>query len=877
MQSPIVSLPAIATADASALPFRTALRNIALANGTRLLQRKLVAEIVREYSLAARAASRRSSGFSGEFWKGRFPGEGVAMFHWLGEIISRGWVIVLGVWLLVFFWLRAFAPPFNDLAKEGEFVFLPATMPSRQGESLLNQAFPERKTSSNIVVVVHREEEGGLTDADKDFIEETLKPALLAIRERYNAQPTDAANNESRPAPEKLFGTIHTFADTGIGELLVSDDQKASLITVDLTIDFLDTRNWKPVQDVVDLLESYRTGHTLPKGLQLALTGSAVLGRDLSSAEAASARNTGPLTIGLVIVLLIVIYRAPLIALVPLLTLFVSVDVSLHLLTLLAQAGYVPLFKGLQEYTTVITYGPGIDYCLFLIARYEENLEACLRPREALAQAIGQVGAAIVASAATVICGIGMLAFAQFGKFHQAGIGISFSLTITLIATLTLTPALLYLAGHWAFWPKPGVRCSENADQGAKAGEHAVQQDLFQPMWTFMGRVIERHPLPLLLGTFAGMAPFIVLAVVVYHHVNYGLLESLPRAATSAAGARVLEQHFPAGITGPVGVLLRNTKVDFTDPDQIAMIDQLGEGLMKRQKELQIADVRSVANPLGAAHASAEPEDNQSMIQRMLTRKVTHTRSIEQYVSATGKNEGHVTELEVLLTTNPFSIQSIHALDRLMPAIREELPQGLAENTTLAFVGPTASVRDVNVISQSDQQRIYLLVVGCVFAILVLLLRSVGLSLYLLVTVLLSYLATLGVTWLLFYALDPIGFIGLDWTVPLFLFVVLIAVGEDYNIFLVTRIHEEQQRHGPRKGVTVALFRTGGIITSCGFIMAGTFASLCIGTLARMQQLGVALAFGVLLDTFVIRPILVPAFLLVLNDERYGNLGRYLK
>lgn len=799
------------------------------------------------------------------------------MFHRLGELISHGWLLILGAWLLLFFYLRAFAPPFNDLAKEGEFVFLPATMPSRQGELLLNQAFPDRKTSSNIVVIVHREEEGGLTDADRDFIEETLKPALLAIRDRFDAPAAGSVHDRSSPTRDKLFGSIHTFSDTGIGDLLVSDDQKASLITIDLTIDFLDTGNWEPVQDVANLLESYRTDKRLPKGLELAVTGSATLGRDLSSAEAASARNTGPLTIGLVIVLLIVIYRAPLIALVPLLTLFVSVDVSLHLLTLLAQAGYVPLFKGLQEYTTVITYGPGIDYCLFLIARYEENLEGCVRPREALAQAIGQVGAAIVASAATVICGIGMLSFAQFGKFHQAGIGISFSLTITLIATLTLTPAMLFMAGHWAFWPKPGVRCSENADQGAEPGEHAVQQDLFQPMWTYMGGVIERHPLPLLLGTLAGMAPFIVLAIVVYQHVNYGLLESLPKAATSAAGVRVLDQHFPPGITGPVGVLLQNTKVDFTDPDAIGMIDELAESLMKRQQELQIADIRSVANPLGVKHASANSNDNDSMVQRMLTRKVTHTRSIEQYVSATEKIEGHVTELEILLTTNPFSIQSVHALDRLMPAIREALPQGLADGTTLAFVGPTASVRDVNVISQSDQQRIYLLVVGCVFAILVLLLRSFGLSLYLLITVLLSYLATLGVTWLLFYALDPTGFIGLDWTVPLFLFVVLIAVGEDYNIFLVTRIHEEQQRHGPKKGVTVALFKTGGIITSCGFIMAGTFASLCIGSLARMQQLGVALAFGVLLDTFVIRPILVPAFLMVLNDDRYGNLGRYLK
>lgn len=132
-------------------------------------------------------------------------------------------------------------------------------------------------------------------------------------------------------------------------------------------------------------------------------------------------------------------------------------------------------------------------------------------------------------------------------------------------------------------------------------------------------------------------------------------------------------------------------------------------------------------------------------------------------------------------------------------------------------------------------------------------------------------------TWLLFYGLEPTGFIGLDWTVLLFLFVVLIAAREDYNIFLVTRIHEEQEVHGPKKVIMVALAKTGSIITSCGFIVAGTFGPLSICTLARLNELGFGLAFGVLPDTFVIRPINVPAFLAIMHDEKYGNLVRPLK
>jgi putative drug exporter of the RND superfamily len=122
--------------------------------------------------------------------------------------------------------------------------------------------------------------------------------------------------------------------------------------------------------------------------------------------------------------------------------------------------------------------------------------------------------------------------------------------------------------------------------------------------------------------------------------------------------------------------------------------------------------------------------------------------------------------------------------------------------------------------------------------------------------------------------MDPANFSGLDWKVPLFLFTILIAVGEDYNIFLMTRVDEERKVHGPVKGVTSALERTGSIISSCGIIMAGTFSSLMAGSMVGMHQLGFALAVGVLVDTFIVRPIMVPSFLILLAQGRLGILSR---
>ena len=164
----------------------------------------------------------------------------------------------------------------------------------------------------------------------------------------------------------------------------------------------------------------------------------------------------------------------------------------------------------------------------------------------------------------------------------------------------------------------------------------------------------------------------------------------------------------------------------------------------------------------------------------------------------------------------------------------------------------------------------YVLVTLGVYVILVVLLRRPGICLYLILTVVLGYLASLGITELVFRSLhrgtEPWG--GLDWTVGFFLFVILVAVGEDYNILLMARVIEEEDKHGITEGTRRAVAHTGGIISSCGLIMAGTFGSMLTGTLTSLRELGFALGLGILLDTFLVRPILVPAFVVVMDRLR---------
>ena len=520
-----------------------------------------------------------------------------------------------------------------------------------------------------------------------------------------------------------------------------------------------------------------------------------------------------------------------------------------------------------RVFVIVVLFGAGTDYCLFLIARYSEELGRGRTRVEALGEAIGQVGGALIASAGTVIVGLGMLYFSSFAKIKYTGPTIALSLAVALAASLTLAPALLACLGRVMFWPFRAPHHTPGKDRESE-GLDALPMAGF---WVRVADLVVQHPLAILSVCLVVLAT--LAAAGARTKSNYNQLADLDPDRPSVIGAGVVRRYFAVGELSPAAALVDNPGMDFRSPAGRAAIAETSRRLVAIEN---VAEVRSLTQPVGKPLSADSTTSFLARLSEPLLRAAAESR----YVSLSPSKRSdlnHITRFDIVFKTDPFSEASLEALEHVREVLQGAATAGqpLEGTREIGLVGSTAAVNDLRRVTTSDQRRMYVLITLGVYAILVLLLRRPGISLYLIATVVLGYLASLGLTDLVFRALHrgPGPWEGLDWTVGFFLFVILVAVGEDYNIFLMARVVEEERKHGVTEGTRRAVAHTGGIISSCGLIMAGTFGAMLTGSLTSLRELGFALGLGVLLDTFLVRPILVPAFVVLVDRVRARRKG----
>jgi RND superfamily putative drug exporter len=371
-------------------------------------------------------------------------------------------------------------------------------------------------------------------------------------------------------------------------------------------------------------------------------------------------------------------------------------------------------------------------------------------------------------------------------------------------------------------------------------------------------------------------------------NVTYDISSQLAASAESRRGFRKLDEHFGIGEVNPTTVLLiHKTK---------RSMEVLGNQARQLSREMYSLDgvsgVRSADDPLG----DFPPDRAMSLLRKDAWERralKTHRLSQGHFFSSTPEFEGRLVRLDVVMDGNPFDVRTadrVTAMGKWLEA-RTADASSPWEGAEVFLAGTTPSIIDLRAVTLSDHRRIKIAVVTAVFLVLLVVIRRVVLCGYLIATVLLSYYATLGMTIVFFRWLYGADYLGLDWKLPLFLFVILVAVGQDYNVYLVTRILEEQKyRPGWLSALRRAVSKTGGIITACGLVMAGTFFSMTASawfpaikqwlggdidttasTLRGIVELGFALGLGVLVDTFYVRTILVPSFVAMFDRFKIGR------
>ncbi|GAB2476472.1 efflux RND transporter permease subunit [Promicromonospora xylanilytica] len=561
----------------------------------------------------------------------------------------------------------------------------------------------------------------------------------------------------------------------------------------------------------------------LPDGIDLYITGPAGFSSDLVSAFAGIDGILLGVALAAVLVILVVVYRSLLLPLAVLATSMFALCLALLTVWHLARSGVLLLSGQTQGILFILVIGAATDYALLYVARFREELVHTPDRWTATLRALRGSFEPILASGGTVIAGLLCLLLSELRSNSALGPVAAVGILFAMLAALTLLPALLLTLGRAAFWPRRPTYDPAAARAGAQGGG----------LWGRVSRGIRARPRTVWVTTAAVLA---LGCVGVTQLQATGVPQSELVLGTSEArtGQDRLAEHFPAGSGSPVYV--------------VAPEDELQRAADVLLREDGIAQVAVTAEtPSGTAPVTAD--------------------GIQAFGPAGGAPGGAapgaappptpepvVSDGAVLLQGTPDDAADSAAAEQTV----RDLRSAYAEAVPAALVGgESATDLDTNEASIRDRALIVPIVLVVILLILMLLLRAVLAPVLLILTTVLSFGTAMGVAALVFN--DLLGFPGADPAVPLFGFVFLVALGIDYNIFLMTRVREESLTHGTREGVLRGLRLTGGIITSAGLVLAATFTALAVIPVLFLAQLAFIVAFGVLLDTFAVRSLLVPA------------------
>lgn len=741
----------------------------------------------------------------------------------IGATIYRFRWQVVALWLVAMGGLHLFVPQPDKTAGLTRDM-LPADSPFYRALDEYAERFRDKSGKSEIVVVLERAD-APLTSRDFADAEELGRRLI----EPAGDEDADLLRDTTLRTPRSLEAM-------GTKNPLISADRQAAMVCLflphkDTSIDAV---------RMVDRVHAVIDAYPFAAGLQIGVTGSAGFCRDYLLAHEHSHDKTLTVTVIAVVTVLLLVYRAPLAAAVPLCAIGILTLITTQL-TVLGQG--LGLSTGTVErlFMLLLLFGAGVDYSLLFISRYKEYLAAARPSKEAVVLALENSLGAIVASASTTAAGLGMLCAARFGVFRDVGPAIVLALLVVGLASVSLVPAMVAILGPKLFWPRREGREVPSLDVSYR-----------RRLWESLAGVVTRRPGLVLVLTLAVLAWPAIEAVTLSW--SYDAHSSLPARYSASRGMDIVRRHWSVGEISHAKVLVVSPEPHPVD-EWVTVSARIVAGL---RGTAGLSDVRGLTTPLGVG------EGGMANVAALL---LGGSQVQSEFLSP----DQRAMVLSVTLEDAPQSPEAMASIDRIRSTIQTALAEA-SFPAQIHLTGATAETMDLRDVTQSDFRRVSVLSLAVILLIVAALLRDLVLSLFLVASTVAGYLATLGVTSWVFGLL---GSEGLDWEVQVFLFVVMVAVGQDYNLFLAVRMAQESHGLDIAPATRRALVHTGPVISSCGVIMAVTLGSMVVGEIKMLQQLGFALGLGMLVDTYVVRPLLLPSFV-VLTRRRMSKAAMFL-
>ncbi|WP_342025582.1 MMPL family transporter [Cytobacillus pseudoceanisediminis] len=696
------------------------------------------------------------------------------LLHSITDWVStkRGMWITIIAWLVLMIGLSA-GPKLGDY-KTNNFQSLPDEAKSIIAENKTEEYFPNKQGTPGILVFHNENGEVDIDEA-KQILEGIMLEDIDGIKTIIDISKL----------PPQALGSF------------ISEDKSTMIVPMELE-NGLGNDQYAEIND-----HASEVGNKIAKDLESTafyITGPAGIAGDTVKLFEQADFVLLIATVLIILVLLIAIYRSPLLAVIPLLATAIVYQVVNQSVALMG-AGGLEINNQTTSIMSILLFAAVIDYSLFVFSRYREELNHYENKYEAMKHAMRATGEPVFFAGGTVLAAMLVLFFADFRDYQNFAPIFGTAMFFIMLASVTLVPALFTLFGRKAFWPK--------------VPQYGTETEVKHKVWGPLARFVVNKPG--LSGGIVGIFMIITALNIFNLDYEFDMVKKFPDDLPSRVGYEIVESRFDKGELAPSTLLIvSDQKLDEADASAITE---------KLQGFDEIASVR----------LSALSED------------------------------GKAAKMSVALSINPYSTEALAFMENL----RDDTPELLQEAGLEAesyYSGVTAKIVDEQDINNGDIIKIVLLETVLILALLFALTKSVKMPIYMMATILLSFVSALGLG---IFLVDVLfGFESISSRVPVYSFIFLVALGIDYNIILVSRFIEERKTHRVKNALEIAIRNTGGVISSAGLILAATFAALMTMPIADLFVFGFIVAMGILIDTFLVRGMLLPALILFFEKDK---------